>query len=132
MMLPSPTHIFDLPFLSVRPVHPINDALAPIVARAFKRERATSRRRIDELDGQILSRYARLIPIDRAVVRTANLDMLTWLCAGLDRQPVVHFDTRIPPLLAASGVKFEGYWVGDAVSADRIPDSGKPSVSFIL
>jgi Methyltransferase domain len=124
--------IFNLPFMSCKRVDPVNDALAATVSKAFTRENATPRRRIDKVDGEILSQYARLFPVNRVVVRTANLDMAAWFCAGLDDPPAVYLDDRLPPLLTASGVRFEGNWVSLGTNEDLGTDLREAGTSAIL
>jgi hypothetical protein len=126
-----PTEIFDLPLMQYKRVDPTNDALAATVTKAFTRDNATPRRRIENIDGEALSQYARLLSISRVVVRTAHLDMMAWFCAGLDAPPAVYFDDRIAPLLTASGVAFAGNWAALGPNSNLDTDA-REGVSAIL
>jgi hypothetical protein len=110
MTLRPATDIFDLSSIRRRPVKPISDVIGPAVERAFARERALPRRRIYELDGEILSQYVRLCSINSVLVRTANLDFIAWFSAGLDASPAVYLDPRILPLVADGTAPLAGHW----------------------
>jgi hypothetical protein len=117
--------------MSFRPIVAINDLLAPTVAKAFTRDSTTVRRFIENIDAEILSQYARLLSIKQVILRTANMDMLSWLCAGLDAPPTAYLDERLPPLLATSEIKFAGHWVLAGTGADLNKDN-REDVSVIL
>lgn len=119
VMLPKPNDIFDLPYLRVASGGSINRMLAPSIEKAFTRTRSTRQRQIDDLDGLILSQYVRLFALTNVVVLTANLDMLSWACAGVERPPTAQFDRRIEFLLKGSGIEFSGNCVVDR-EADQL------------
>jgi hypothetical protein len=100
--------IFDLDFIQIKPVNAVGEALARAVATALPPQVSTNRRSVAAVDGRIISQYARVVPIGRAVVRTLNIDMLIWFSAGLELPVAAELDPLISSMLIASKVDLTG------------------------
>ena len=92
LTLPKAEAIFDLPAYHARPVKPVNDQVQQKVQADWRSE-------VNQLDGQIISQYARLIAIDVAVVRTFNLDLVAWMRAGSDHPMRATLDRQVSDTL---------------------------------
>ena len=127
-MLRRPTDIFDLSSLRRKPVKALNEILGPSVEKSFPRERALPRRAVSELDGAILSQYARLYTIGSVVVRTANVELVSWFSAGLDTSPAVYVDPRIRKLLDGAPAEALSQWSIAGTTDETLASGGVTAV----
>lgn len=112
--------IFDLPYPNVKSITPLNDLLAPAVAAALPREEALPKRRVIGTDGFALSQYARVTPLGGASLRTLNVDLLLWFCAGLEAPIDVVLDSRVVRVLSSGGHALTGNF--KVVAGDILPN----------
>jgi Methyltransferase domain len=124
--------MFNFPFVRATAALTVEDRLIRQGNRVSPL--GTPQRWINRIDGQIISQYARLVPVGRVVVRTRNVDMLIWFSACLETPVAATLDPRARAFLTAAEIEISGnfsFAPSEAPNAEAILSDRADIVEFV-